>query len=254
MSKFWGAFLALGCLSSATASAQQIIPPLKKEFLDSTFAVLPSEVGARYRRETEHLDSVQSVIRTYGLNGKLLNTGEYELRRNKDNISNGTYESWFGNGQLSHHEEFEHGNRVGEMRIYYRNGQLRRRSHYTANMESTGECFLEDGQPAPYFEYEHMPVYPEGDGGNHVIVMAIQRGVKYPKDALRARQGGKVFVSFSIDAHGDVVNTRIVKGVFPSIDAAVVKAVQQLKRFTPGQQDGKPVTVSFTVPITFTIN
>ena len=43
----------------------------------------------------------------------------------------------------------------------------------------------------------------------------------------------------------------MVKGVFPSVDAAALWAVQQLKPFVPGQQDSKPVEVSFTVPITF---
>ena len=252
MNKFWGALLALGSLSTATASAQQVIPPLKKEFLDSTFRVLTSEAGARYRRETEYTDSVSGVVRDYFLNGQLQSRSPYENVRKRR--LQGTYEKWYMSGQLSHREEYIHDKRSGQMWIYYPSGQLRRHELYVDGRSSAGECFREDGHPVPFFEYEHMPVYPKGDGGSRVIVTAIQRGVKYPKDALKARQGGKVFVSFTVDNHGEVVNVRIIKGVFPSIDAAVVKAVQQLKRFTPGQQDGRPVTVSFTVPITFTIN
>ena len=35
--------------------------------------------------------------------------------------------------------------------------------------------------------------------------------------------------------------------------AAAILAVQNLKRFKPGLQDGKPVQVSYTVPVSFSI-
>jgi hypothetical protein len=44
-----------------------------------------------------------------------------------------------------------------------------------------------------------------------------------------------------------------VKALDPAIDAAVIAAVQKLPRFTPGTQNGKAVTVIFTVPIEFVI-
>lgn len=251
MSKFWGAMLALSSLTALPAAAQQAIPPLKKEFLDSTFHVLPGEAGAFYRRETEHLDSVQGVVRTYFLDGRRQSVGEAELR--KAAIYNGTFESWFGNGQLSHHEEFAHGKRVGEMRLYYRNGQLKRRAQYASPFGSTGECFSESGQLLPFFEYEQMPKYLKGDGSNAAVVRAIQNEVKYPRDALRARAEGRVFVSFTVTSKGEVADVRVVKGVFPSLDETVVMAVKQLKRFIPGRQDDRPVSVSFTVPVTFRV-
>ncbi|MEJ7665012.1 MAG: hypothetical protein WKG07_38590 [Hymenobacter sp.] len=44
-------------MAVSEAAAQQVIPPLKKEFLDSAWHVLPSAAGARYRRETKWRDS-----------------------------------------------------------------------------------------------------------------------------------------------------------------------------------------------------
>lgn len=243
--------LALGGLAACPAAAQQAISPLKKEFLDSTFQALPGAAGAYYRRETEQLDSVKGIVRTYFLDGRRQEVSEVELR--KGPVPNGTSETWFENGQLSYHATFEHGNRVGEMRLYYQNGQLKRRAQYTAPFASTGECFLENGQSVPFFEYEQMPVYPDGDGSNAAVVSAIQRGVKYPKDALRARRGGRVFVSFTVTSKGEVANVKVVREVFPSLDASVVQAVEHLKPFKPGLQDGRPVSVSFTVPVTFAI-
>lgn len=98
-----------------------------------------------------------------------------------------------------------------------------------------------------------MPVYPEGDGGSRVIVRAIQRGLKYPREARKAGCNGRAVVAFNVTTAGEVADIRIVNSVCPSIDEAVLNAVRQLKRFTPGQQDGRPVAVAFTVPITFAL-
>jgi protein TonB len=239
--------------SSPSASAQQAIPPLQKEFLDSAFAVLPSEVGARYRRETQYTDSVAGTVKTYFLTGQIRNIQSFDNIRKGS--PHGTFESWFANGQLSTHAEYAHGKSIGELRMYYSNGQLKRRELYitTNSFGSTGQCFAENGQPVPFFKFEQMPIYPEGDGGSLAVIRAIQRRVKYPRDALKAKQAGRVFVSFTVTNTGEVANIKVVKSVFPSIDIVVVEAVQQLKRFVPGQQDGQPVAVSFTVPVTFSI-
>lgn len=69
--KYFMTLLLGSALGVAKVSAQQVIPPLKKEFLDSTWHVLPSAAGARYRRETEWRDSTAGVIRDYYLSGQL---------------------------------------------------------------------------------------------------------------------------------------------------------------------------------------
>ncbi|GAB3308166.1 TonB family protein [Hymenobacter humi] len=241
----------LGGLGVEPAAAQQVIPPSKTEYIDSTGAVLPSEIGAWSRRETTYTDSVGGVVRSYARSGKLRSSWSYEHIRKQ--IAHGTVEMWFDNGQLSYHSEFAHNQQVGEFRVYYANGQLKRRQIMDAAHAGTGECFLENGQPTAFFEYEVMPVYSDGDGSFRAVVNAVMRNVKYPKDALKARAEGRVFVSFVVTDKGEVAKIKVVKGVFPSLDTAAVWAVQQLKPFTPGKQDGQPVQVSFTVPITFRI-
>ena len=104
--------------------------------------------------------------------------------------------------------------------------------------------------PPVYTYVENMPQLL-GGGGNAAIVAAIQRNVIYPKAALANRIEGRVFVSFYVDSEGQVREAKIVKGLDPEIDAAVIAAVQKLPRFRPGTQDGKAVSVTFTVPITF---
>lgn len=101
-----------------------------------------------------------------------------------------------------------------------------------------------------YTYVEQMPQLP-GGGGSAAIVTLIQQHVTYPPRAERAHAEGRVFVSFTVPPSGLVEDVAVVKGFRPDCDSAVVRAVQQLPRFEPGRQAGRPVPVRFTVPVTF---
>ena len=110
-----------------------------------------------------------------------------------------------------------------------------------------------DSQPSAdkvYTYVEQMPQLP-GGGGNRAIVEYIQQHLTYPDVASDARRSGRIFVQFVVTSQGEVSNVKVVKGLGPEYDAAVVAAVQQLPRFTPGSQAGTPVSVSYTVPVMF---
>jgi protein TonB len=259
-------------MAASEAAAQQVIPPLKKEFLDSTWHVLPSAAGARYRRETEWRDSTAGIVRDYYLSGQLQSREEFEHIHKRR--YNGTSEYFYASGQLKEHVEYAHGERNGEARfyypdgrlqerefythgqangelaLYYPTGQLKRREQYVEGQRTTGECFAPDGKLIPFFEFEIMPRYSEGNGSLQAIIQAIGRNFRYPKDARRAGIEGRVLVSFNVTALGTVADVQVKESLFPSVDAEAIQAVYRLKRFTPGQQDGQPVQVSFTAPIT----
>lgn len=112
---------------------------------------------------------------------------------------------------------------------------------------------LETTRQKVYTYVEVMPQLP-GGGGNAAIINAIQQAVKYPPLAVRNQVQGRVVVSFTVNAQGDVSDVKIVKGLGSGLDEEVARAVYQFPRFVPGKQDGKAVAVSFTVPITFKIS
>jgi TonB family protein len=102
-----------------------------------------------------------------------------------------------------------------------------------------------------YSYVEEMPQLP-GGGGQPAIVNAILSKVVYPKAAPgETLPDGRVFANFMIDADGAVQEPKIMKGLSPAFDEAVLSAIKQLPRFEPGKQGGQPVAVSFTVPIQF---
>jgi protein TonB len=239
-------------LGVGEAAAQQIVPPSKKEFLDSTWHVLPSAAGAMYRRETEWRDSTAGVVRDYFFSNDQLQSRE-EFAHIRKRTYNGISEYFDKNGHLLMHAEYADGQRNGELRRYYPSGQLKRRERYAANKRSSGECFAADGKLVPFFEFEMMPRYPEGDGSPQAIVAAIARNFRYPKDARRQRIEGRLLVSFDVLKDGSVADVEVKKPFFPSIDAEAIQAVRKLKRFVPGTQDGEPVKVRFVAPLNLKI-
>ncbi|MGI4865805.1 MAG: TonB family protein [Janthinobacterium lividum] len=251
MNKLTYLLLLAGALRAEMSAAQQVAPPLKTEYLDANFTALPSATGARYRRETEYCDSVGGTIRQYYANGQRYSTAAYE--HILKNIAHGTFESWHPNGQLAAHEDYTHGQLAGERRLYFDSGQLKRYEQYQDGQRTAGECYTEQGQPIAFSEYEVLPVYPEGLGDERAIVAAISRSIHYPQDALAAGVQGQVFVKFIVTKDGQVNDVEVVKSVLPSLDAETVRAVQQLRPFKPGAQDGQPAVFSFTVPVSYNI-
>lgn len=104
----------------------------------------------------------------------------------------------------------------------------------------------------PYIWVEQMPELP-GGGGQPAIVAAIQKAVRYPPAAIRNGVEGKVYVNFVVNAQGEVVDIKVVKGLGMGLDEETIRAINSLPEFIPGKQNGREVSVSFTVPITFKI-
>lgn len=105
-----------------------------------------------------------------------------------------------------------------------------------------------ENQPNVYGKVEQMPEYPGGQEGLRKF-LAIT--VRYPIEALQKGIQGKVFVNFVIDETGEITKIQIAKGVHKSLDQEALRVVQLMPKWTPGIQDGKPVKVSYTVPISF---
>jgi TonB family protein len=73
----------------------------------------------------------------------------------------------------------------------------------------------------------------------------------YPDAARAARKQGNVILEAVIDTEGNVQDTRLLRSI-PGLDRAALEAVCCWK-YKPAMRNGKPVTVYFTVVITFSL-
>lgn len=116
-------------------------------------------------------------------------------------------------------------------------------------------------RPKTYTYIEKMPVFPvlaPGDSAvpsNQRFVRFLNADVQFPPRALRDGVSGRVYFSFAVNAHGRAQDIKRVKGLRDDVDAEVLRNAHRLDaiQWEPGTQNGRPVTVSFTVPISFNI-
>jgi protein TonB len=101
-----------------------------------------------------------------------------------------------------------------------------------------------------FFIVEDMPEFP---GGEMALRTYIANAIKYPVIAQENGIQGKVYVTFVVGKDGSVSNATIARGVDPSIDKEALRVVNALPKWKPGKQRGKPVNVSYTVPINFVL-
>jgi protein TonB len=109
----------------------------------------------------------------------------------------------------------------------------------------------EDEADAPvFFIVEEMPEFP---GGQEALTRYLATSVKYPPIAQENGIQGRVFVTFVVSAKGVVEQVKIARGVDPNLDKEALRVVQNMPAWKPGKQRGKPVKVSYTVPINFVL-
>ena len=102
----------------------------------------------------------------------------------------------------------------------------------------------------PYTYVEQMPVFP---GGQEALLQYIAKNIKYPAMALRNQVEGRVFIKFVVGPDGAVTNVEVQKGIGAGCDEESMRVIKNLPRFTPGKQNGRAVSVYYTVPVTFAI-
>ena len=101
-----------------------------------------------------------------------------------------------------------------------------------------------------YKSVEQMPMFPGGEVG---LLRYLQENIQYPPEAAKNNVQGRVILQFVVDKTGQVGEVKILRSVSEEIDAEAVRVVKSLPKFEPGRQDGKPVAVWYTLPVSFNI-
>lgn len=70
-------------------------------------------------------------------------------------------------------------------------------------------------------------------------------------DAPEGTPDGRTVVRIVVSPEGEVTEPSIVKSGGEALDRFVLENITRLGRFNPGLTDGKPVPVSFTIPVQY---
>lgn len=96
--------------------------------------------------------------------------------------------------------------------------------------------------------HQEMPVFPGGEVG---LRKFLKEQSVYPPEAKAQGITGKVFVRFLVETDGRVDSVSILRGAHPLLDAEALRVVRLADGWEPGRMNGKPVRVTYTLPISF---
>ncbi len=109
----------------------------------------------------------------------------------------------------------------------------------------------EETEETVFIIVEDMPSF-NGEG-KEGFRSYIANNMSYPTIAQENGIEGRVYVQFTVNSKGQVVDVQVARGVDPSLDAEAVRVIKSSPPWEPGKQRGKPVSVRFTFPVNFVL-
>ena len=98
---------------------------------------------------------------------------------------------------------------------------------------------------------EEMPDFP---GGMQKLADYLAKNIKYPQMARESGIQGRVFVNFVIEPDGHVSNVNVMRSLGGGCDEEAIRVVKSMPKWKPGKQRGKPVRVSYILPVNFQLH
>ena len=95
---------------------------------------------------------------------------------------------------------------------------------------------------------EEMPEFP---GGMAKLADYLAKNIKYPQLARESGIQGRVFINFVVENDGSVTNVKVMRSLGGGCDEEAVRVVKSMPKWKPGKQRGKPVRVSYNLPVNF---
>ena len=99
-----------------------------------------------------------------------------------------------------------------------------------------------------YDTVEDMPQFP---GGPSAMFEYLSKNIKYPVVAEENGVQGRVLVTIIVEKDGSITDVKVEKSVDPYLDKEAQRLVKSMPHWIPGKQNGEPVRVNYTVPVTF---
>jgi protein TonB len=135
-------------------------------------------------------------------------------------------------------------------------------TEWTTTTVDQGLEVIVDPDPIEVFTFtqvESMPVFAGCEEAltnderyacmNSQLMAYVSSNFEVTERMIQFSRGEKLFVEFIIEKNGQVRNATIVRGEDELIAEEALRVVKSLPRFTPAKMNGKPVRMSYILPI-----
>lgn len=102
-------------------------------------------------------------------------------------------------------------------------------------------------------EWEVVEQMPEFPGGELELFKYLGSNTKYPELAMSVGISGTSYVQFVVEKDGSISNVETTRGIGGGCDEEAVRVVQDMPKWNPGMHKGKPVRVTYKLPVKFSL-
>lgn len=207
---------------------------VQSQLLDAQHRVTTTVEKAKFTRDVSISgDSVYNVSLKF-ITGEAFMSGTYVDP--KLEIANGDFVYYYANGYKESQGRFKNGYKVGIWKRWNFEGVAKPDRYYP------------DEDFKPNNRTSKPAKFPGGMGALQALV---NDSLKFPDEAKERKLEGTVYVTFTIDATGEVSRPQISDGVHYLLDEEALRFVTSMPTWTPAAKNGMPVDSNYIMPITF---
>ena len=103
--------------------------------------------------------------------------------------------------------------------------------------------------------FTNVEVLPSFPGGIEQFYKFLNKQLVYPPMSKENNIQGRVTVNFVVERDGSLTDIKVLRGVAGGEDLSqeAIRVLKKSPKWTPGIQNGRPVRVSYSVPVVFAL-
>jgi len=91
-------------------------------------------------------------------------------------------------------------------------------------------------------------------GGMPALTTYLGEHIKYPWYSRQQSYQGTVVIGFTVTADGRIEEAKVLRGVYPDMDAEALRVVRAMPTWTPARKGGQAAVSQLTLPIRFQLS
>jgi protein TonB len=226
--------LRIVCLVTLSMLTQYAAGQVHRDSLDFQHRKTSDINVARFVREITTINDSSYQVTVNYLTGESFMTGLY-LDKDLD-VAHGNFVYFYANGYKESEGRFKNGYKVGTWQRWNFEGKPKPDRFYP------DEDFVKTNRTSKPAKFP---------GGMAALQVLVTDSLIYPEEAKNNKIEGTVYVTFTIDATGEVSQPQITDGVHQLLDEEALRFVSSLPTWMPAAKNGLPVDSNYIMPITF---
>ena len=136
--------------------------------------------------------------------------------------------------------------------MIYQTGEIALKETFDLNNKIIDSAYLDlNGKTISKDSIFKEPSYPKGIRSFYKY---LSSSVRYPIQARLNNIQGKVYLRFTINKQGEIIDIMVVSSPYSSLNEEAIRVLQDSEKWIPGRVFNKPANIEYAININFWFN